>query len=241
MTVCDALAAAQTFLFVPADRPERFDKAEASGADLIIIDLEDAVSPAAKDDARGQAARWLSAGHQCVVRVNAEGTIWHTPDLEMVAVYDCIVMVPKAEVAVAIGRIAGALTAQSCVMALIETSAGVLSAPAIARVPGVERLAFGSFDLAAQLGVDPANKDAMYVARSALVLGSCAAGLTPPVDGVTGAPADDATLVEESRYAKTIGFGARLCIHPRQVPLVAGTFQPTTAEVEWASTVLAVE
>jgi citrate lyase subunit beta/citryl-CoA lyase len=239
MTLHDDLSAARTLLFVPGDRPERFAKAAASGADLVVLDLEDAVAPEDKSAARAQVAAELSRGGRCVVRINAVGTPWCDDDLAMVAGHECVVMVPKAEDPSSLARIAAALPASTPLIALVETAAGILAAPAVAASPGVSRLAFGSFDLAAQLGVEPTDRIALQAARSALVLASAAAGISPPIDGVTGAVSDDALLVEETGHARRMGFEARLCIHPRQVPLVAEALRPTETQVAWARAVLA--
>jgi citrate lyase subunit beta / citryl-CoA lyase len=93
-------AAARSFLFVPGDRPDRFAKAAASGADAVVLDLEDAVSPQAKLGAREHVRAWLAQGNQAVVRVNAGGTAWHSDDIALIAACSgavAAVMVPKAE------------------------------------------------------------------------------------------------------------------------------------------------
>jgi citrate lyase subunit beta / citryl-CoA lyase len=239
MALHDDLAAARTLLFVPGDRPERFAKAVASGADLVILDLEDAVAPEAKNAARASVAAALSEGGRYAVRINAVGTPWFDDDLAMVATHDCVVMVPKAEDPATLAGTAAALPDSAPLVALLETAAGVLAAPAVAASPGVSRLALGSFDLAAQLGVEPTDRTALQVARSALVLASAAAGMSSPIDGVTGAVSDDVLLVAETEHARRMGFGARLCIHPRQVPLVAQALRPSEAQQAWARAVLA--
>lgn len=109
--------AATTFLFVPGDRPDRFGKALASGADVVILDLEDAVAPAAKDAARASAGEWLER-HRAMVRINAPGTPWFAADAELVAARGVPVMVPKAETP-------GVLAGFGAVVALVETALGV--------------------------------------------------------------------------------------------------------------------
>src|SRR5436190_14893438 len=90
----------RTLLFVPGDRPERFQKAAASGAHEIILDLEDAVAPAAKDAARRSAAQWLADGGKAIVRINGADTPWYEADIAMLKLHaNAIVMLPKAEVA----------------------------------------------------------------------------------------------------------------------------------------------
>lgn len=139
---------AGTLLFVPGDRPDRFRKAVDSGADLVVIDLEDAVPPAGKDAARRNVGRWLDAGHRCAVRINAFDTVEGDADLQWLTGRDCPVMLPKAEDARRIVERLG----DHAVLALIETASGVLNAATVAAATPVRRLAFGSFDLAAHLG-----------------------------------------------------------------------------------------
>ncbi len=221
-------------LFVPGDRPDRFAKAAGAGADLVVLDLEDAVSPGSKSEAREHVTAWLADGHRCAVRVNAPRSPWHLEDLAALAPYRCPVMLPKAEDP---ATVQGASEAFPALIALIETAKGVLDAPAIAAVPGVQRLAFGSFDLAAELGVNPADREALRTARGALVLASAAAGLPGPVDGVTGNLHDEGVLTDDVRYARRLGFTGKLCVHPKQVAAAADALAPGADEIRWARTV----
>ncbi|GEM29594.1 CoA ester lyase [Nocardia neocaledoniensis NBRC 108232] len=243
---------ASTLLFVPADRPERFAKAAAANPGLVVLDLEDAVAPDAKPAARAHAVAWIEAGNDCAVRVNAVGTAWHEDDLAALAPLRCAIVLPKAEIGV-LDRIVDAVTEARAsspyrpkaggsgplLVALIETAAGVLHSAAIAARAGVDRLAIGTFDLAAELGVDPTDREALAGARHALVLASAAAGLPGPVDGVTGV-VDDADLVaDDARYGRRLGFTGKLCIHPRQLDPVATALRPTAAEQAWARKIFA--
>ncbi|MFI8975383.1 HpcH/HpaI aldolase/citrate lyase family protein [Nocardia asteroides] len=239
---------ASTLLFVPADRPERFAKAAAANPGLVVLDLEDAVAPDAKAAARGHAVAWIAAGNECAVRVNAAGTAWHADDLAALAPLRCAIMLPKADIGV-LDDVVGARASSPCrpgtggsqplLIALIETASGVLHAAAIAAKTGVDRLAVGTFDLAAELGVDPTDREALAGTRNALVLASAAAGLPGPIDGVTGV-VDDADLVaDDTRYGRRLGFTGKLCIHPRQLGPVTTAFRPTEAEQAWARKILA--
>ncbi|WP_084743006.1 HpcH/HpaI aldolase/citrate lyase family protein [Amycolatopsis australiensis] len=221
---------ATTYLFVPGDRPDRFGKAVAAGADVVILDLEDAVAPADKDTARAEVAAWLAENH-AMVRINAPGTPWFDADAALVAARGVPVLVPKAETP-------GVLTAFREVVALVETARGVESAGELAAAPSVTRLAFGSVDLAAELGVAPEDPEPFAYARSRLVIASAAAGLAPPVDGVTTDLRDDERLAADVRYARRMGFGGKLCVHPRQIEPVRAGFAPTEAELAWATKVL---
>ena len=241
MTLARSAETACTVLFAPGNRPERFAKAAEAGADLVVIDLEDSVPPAEKGVARRNAMEWLAAGNTAAVRINAVGTKWHPADVAAIAVHDSVVMVPKAESAADLTRLAAHLSRQSGVLALVETAAGVLRAQAIAAAPGVRRLVFGSLDLAAQLSVDPTDSLALAASRSALVLASAAAGIAPPVDGVTGDLANEKRLRQETAHARRLGFTGKLCIHPRQVGLVDKMLRPTAEEEAWARSVADAE
>jgi citrate lyase subunit beta / citryl-CoA lyase len=126
MTVStNQIETARSLLFVPGHRPDRFAKAASAGANLIIIDLEDAVAPQDKDVARGNAAAWLTEGRSAVVRINAPGTPWCDADLDMAASYGSPVMIPKAEDAAALEDIACRTAGRCPLIPLIETAAGV--------------------------------------------------------------------------------------------------------------------
>jgi len=220
-------ATASTLLFVPGDRPDRFDKAAAAGADLVVLDLEDAVSADAKDAARANVAAW-AAHRPCAVRINSADTPWFRADLDALSAKDVTIMIPKAEDPAVLAGIGGN------VIALIETARGVLNAPAIASVPGVVRLAVGTFDLAAELGVDPTDTEALLPTRGALVLASAAAGLPGPIDGVTAAIDEPDRIIADTTYARRLGFAGKLCIHPRQLRPAAAALRPTEAQIGWA-------
>jgi len=237
-----AAETARTFLFVPGDRPERFDKAVAAGADMVILDLEDAVAPERKDQARAQVRAWLADGNRAVVRINGVGTPWHVQDIAMLA--DCpgplaAVMIPKAESSEQLAALAAALPVGTGLIPLIETAAGVLEARAVCAAPGVLRPAFGSVDLAAQLGIDHRPHAAFQHARSVLVLAAAAAGCAAPVDGVTTDITDEASLRTDLEHAVVLGFTGKLCIHPRQVALANRYLSPSATELEWARRVVA--
>lgn len=238
MTATDLLETARTLLFVPGDRPDRFAKAAASGAGLVILDLEDAVAPTDKDAARRHVTEWLARGHRCAVRINGAATSWHDEDLAAVAPYECSVVVPKAESPEGLARASRLLHQASVMMALVETAAGVLAAPAVASVAGVRRLALGTFDLGAELGVAPDDEEAMAWSRGAMVLASAAAAIAPPVDGVTAAVDDEERVRSDVRRAARIGFTGKLCIHPRQVGVVEDVLRPTEEELGWARSVV---
>ena len=230
-----AIRSARSFLFVPGNRAELFAKAASSGADVVVIDLEDAVAPSDKTSAREYARTWLCAGNDAMIRINAADTPWYEADLALIA-EDCTpVMVPKAESSDAIRSFPDG----TAVVALIETVVGIERSATVCSAPGMQRVAFGNMDLAAQLGVDPADREAMLMARSTLVFTSAAAGLAAPIDGVTAALTDQQAIFDDVRYARRLGMNGKLCVHPDQVSAVHQASAPSDEEVAWAQKVLA--
>ncbi len=234
------LATLTSVLFVPADAAEKHDRAFAAGADAVILDLEDAVAPAAKDGARAILIESLaverSSTSLALVRVNSPLTPQGRGDLEALAqVRVDGIVVPKADPE----AIATAASAGLPLVAMIETAAGVLQAPAIAAEPAVAVLALGPVDLAAELGIsDSADGDELIAARSQLVLAAAAAGKQGPLDGPCMSPRDERALDLEIARARRLGFAGKTCIHPAQVAAVVRAFSPTQAELEWARQVV---
>ncbi|MGW2616668.1 HpcH/HpaI aldolase/citrate lyase family protein [Streptomyces sp. NPDC001500] len=230
---------ARSLLFVPGHRPDRFDRAARSGADVVIIDLEDAVAAEAKDRARDNAAAWLALGNRAIVRINAPGTPWSGADLRVAADHGCPVMVPKAEDPAVLADLAARTRGRCDLVPLVETALGVERAHEVCAAPGVARAAFGNVDLAARLGIAQDDHTALAHARSRLVLASAAAGISPPVDGVTTAVRDMDTLSADIAHARRLGFTGKLCVHPCQLLSVTEGFAPSAEEVQWARAVLA--
>jgi citrate lyase subunit beta / citryl-CoA lyase len=233
-------AAAVAWLFVPGDRPERFTKAVASGADAVILDLEDAVAPSHKDAAREQIAGWLSGAGRGWVRINAAGTPWYGPDVAALAGVPGLLglVVPKSEDPDVLRELARRNDPAVGILSLVESALGVHRAVEIASSGAVDRLAFGSIDFAEDVGAD-GSWEALLVARGTLVLASRIAGLTAPVDGVTTALRDPDRLAADVAAARRFGFAGKLCIHPDQVRPVQVGFAPTEQEVVWAERILA--
>lgn len=229
--------AARSLLFVPGSRPDRFDKAMAAGADAVVVDLEDAVAAPDKSRAREALAAWVAPERAVIVRLNGADTDWFRDDLALCARPGvAAVMLPKAERAddIAVLRAAGAIA----VLPLVESAAGFAALPAIAGAAGVQRLVFGSLDFQLDLGMRDALEDELIFFRSQLVLASRLAGLQPPVDGVSTAIDDTERLRDDVLRARRLGFGGKLCIHPRQVADVHRHFAPSAAERAWAQRVL---
>lgn len=234
------LEIARSFLFVPGNRPDRFAKAALCGADEIVCDLEDAVAHTDKLSALSNTAAWLSNGGEACVRINGASTPWHLDDIEGLKGARGLrgVMVPKAEDAEALKHVSEALEHKVPLIALVETARGLLHARDIAAVPSVVRLAFGSIDFSLDVGAGE-EPHALLFARSALVIAGRAGRTSPPIDGVTTAIADQDSLAEACAHAASLGFGGKLCIHPKQIETVNRSFSPSTREVAWAENVLA--
>jgi citrate lyase subunit beta / citryl-CoA lyase len=228
----------RSFLFVPGDRPDRFEKARQSGADAVIIDLEDAVESAQKDVAREAAASWVSPTRPAYVRINGTDTPWFERDLEVVGLPGVLgVVLPKAEQPEQVAHVAARLTGEGRVLPLVETALSVWYVDALAQAPRVERLAFGSVDFQLDTGISGEYEELLY-ARSRLVLASRVASILPPVDGVTLALEDQARLRDDVARARRLGFGGKLCIHPSQVETINQGFAPTKTELAWARQIL---
>ncbi len=232
-----------TYLFVPGNRPERFAKAQASGADRIIIDLEDAVAPADKALARDAIAVWMGGAgavrDRVLIRINDDSTPWYADDLALIeALQVACVMLPKCETATQMTDVLQRMPADATVLPLIETARGVMALREIASAPGVSRLGFGSLDYMVDLDI-PAGSPALEYAAAQIAIASRAAGIASPVAGVTP-DLDAARVTADMMQARALGFGAKMCIHPTQVAAVQAALTPTAAELSWAQRVLKV-
>ena len=229
----------RSYLFVPANRPERFEKAFTSGAHAIIIDLEDSVPIAEKSTAREAARKWLSGGKPTLLRVNGSTTEWFADDTLLFELPATVgIVVPKAESAEELGSISGRTSSTRRILPIVETAQGFANIASLARTPYVDRLIFGSIDLQLDLGIHGDGRELDFF-RSQLVLMSRLAGLNAPVDGVCIAISDTERLRTETETAKRFGFGGKLCIHPKQVAVVNECFMPTMATIAWARKVVA--
>jgi len=225
------------FLFVPADRPDRWAKAFAAGADAVILDLEDGVAASAKPGAR----RALREGRDAIdaapcpilVRVNARSSDDYSLDLDAVRDLGLAgVMLAKAETAADVEATSAATGAP--VVALIETARGLAAARLIAAA--CARIAFGSIDFAADLSTahTPA---ALASARSELVL-SRLADRPAPIDGVTTSIKDPDLVRADAAHACELGFSVKLLIHPAQIAPAMDGFRPSDDDVAWAERIL---
>src|SRR5215213_9624451 len=167
-----------TYLFVPGNRPDRFDKALGSGADAVILDLEDAVDSAAKDDARAMIRAWLDTAPRdgrVLVRINDEGTPWFTDDMDLLRHAGVSgVVLPKAEEAGQVARAAGVLAPGGVVVPLIETARGLRAVDTIAAAERVQRLAFGTLDFAVDLDLSGDERGLIAPAMVIALASRCA-------------------------------------------------------------------
>lgn len=229
-------------LFVPATRAERIPKALASGADRVIVDLEDAVEERLKEQARDNLERFFleQPDVQVLVRVNAPEHWAHEADLALCQRYPGVtgILLPKAET---VAQVETAHATGKPVWPIIESARGLAALDTIAAAQGVERLSFGSLDLGLDLNLRSGSRAAEQVlgqARYAVLLHSRVAGLAPALDGVFPGIHDIAGLRETVEYARDMGFGGALCIHPSQVAVIHAALQPSPEELNWARRIL---
>ncbi|KAF3996551.1 HpcH/HpaI aldolase/citrate lyase family protein [Glaciimonas immobilis] len=226
----------RSYIFVPGNRPDRFDKACQAGADVTIIDLEDAVPYAEKAVARAAIIAWLTADKSVLIRINSADSVWFHDDLALCRLPGVAgVVLPKAEHVDDIAMVADA--GAQMILPLIESAQGFWNVHAIAHAPGVQRLLFGSIDFQLDLGIEGDNEELLYF-RSQLVLVSRIAGLAAPVDGVSTAIDAPESVEADTVRARRLGFGAKLCIHPKQIAPIHAGFLPNPEELAWAQRVL---
>jgi (S)-citramalyl-CoA lyase len=219
----------QSLLFVPGSRPERFDKALASGADLVVIDLEDAVGPTDKDRAR-QSAIAAIGNSRLGIRINGLRTALGLADLLALAATSVpYVMIPMVESVTEIEIAHAILGPDVGLLPLIETVKGIGVAQAIAAAPGICGVMLGGADFAGELGV-AMSWDALSAARSAVVM-ACAAARVPSVD-VPWLDLDNLDgLATDVARVKAMGFTAKSVVHPTHVAVVHQIMRPTADEI----------
>jgi len=230
----------RSYLFVPGNRPDRFAKALASAAHAVIVDLEDAVPAAEKTAARNAVANWLNPAQPVIVRINGVDTNWFRDDVTICHMPGvAAIMLPKTEGIEHLRRVEELLGGSQPILTLIETAQGYANALEIAQDAAVHRLVFGAIDFQLDLGIQGDAEELLYF-RSHLVLVSRLAGIAPPVDGINTEIDDPEKLRASTLRARRLGFGGKLCIHPKQIPAVNQCFRPTTEEIAWAKRVLEV-
>jgi len=241
------LSDAYSFLFVPANQPERYGKALASGADGVIIDLEDAVGLDDKAKARELLKNtWSSISveekKRVIIRCNAPGSSFYAADLVLAKELQVRhLMIPKTESPDHINGAAEELK-NTAFIPMIETPLGLHHLNEIASAEQVLRLALGNLDMQVEMGMScDDNETEIDTARFMLVLASKLAQIAPPLDGVTPSTDDEPRIFAHAQKAKRFGFGAKLCIHPKQIPIIKRAFSPTVEEISWAKRVIAAD
>jgi citrate lyase subunit beta/citryl-CoA lyase len=229
-----------TFLYAPADQPDRVRKALASAADVVLVDLEDAVAPARKDEARENAVQLLATpGRPVQVRVNHPSTPWHDADLAAVAGLPLPmgVRLPKVESADEIRAVERVLPGRA-LHPLIESALGVERALEIATAsPAIASIGLGEADLRSDLGLS--DDAGLTWARSRVIVAARAARLGPPAMSAYVNVRDLDGLAESCRAGRALGFRGRTAIHPAQLDTIRAAFLPTPQEVSRAREVLA--
>ncbi|AKU07510.1 HpcH/HpaI aldolase/citrate lyase family protein [Haloferax gibbonsii] len=236
----------RSVLFSPGDRPELLRKAPGAGADVLVFDLEDAVSPDRKAEARETVSAVLSdpdfdPDAEVAVRVNpgeagrddiAAVCAAHPPDA---------LVVPKATSADDVTSVAVAAReagADCPVIAIVESAAGVLAAPEVAAAPDTTAVVFGAEDFAADVGATRSDEgtEVLY-ARERVVVAAAAAGVDA-IDTLHVDYRDEGGLREDAAFGRRLGYDGKLAIHPAQVPVINEAFSPDDEDVAWAKKVL---
>lgn len=238
------MSAWRSLLFVPGNRPDRFDKARAAGADSICIDLEDAVAPDQKAAAREAVAECLAhsrgAGPAVGVRINAVTSLDGCKDISTLALdldRADFLMLPKVVSSHDIELVAGWLGAPKPLIPVIESGAGLLAAADILNHLRCGAVLFGGVDYSADVGCS-LEWDGLFFARSQLAVAAASAGV--PVFDVPYLDVEDsAGLIEETRRAKALGLAARAAIHPKQIAGIHDALAHTHAELDHARRVIA--
>ncbi|WP_190823452.1 HpcH/HpaI aldolase/citrate lyase family protein [Saccharopolyspora pogona] len=230
-----------SWLYVPGDRPDRFDKAAASGADVVIVDLEDAVDAGRKDGARANAVAYLSeprSGPAVHVRINELATRRGQDDLAAFAEAPGLaaVRLPKVESPAdldALDEVFGDRPMPA--FALLESARGLANVHDIAAHPRIAGIALGEQDLTAELSIGEVALDQL---RLQAVVAAAAAGIGPVPMSVFANVRDEAGLLDSCRRGRDLGMFGRTAIHPAQIPLIRKAFRPTEAEVSRARAVV---
>jgi citrate lyase subunit beta / citryl-CoA lyase len=226
----------RSYLFAPGHNAKLLERVFDAGADAVMLDLEDAVPPDAKERARAMVADVL-ADHPSWVRVNLPQTELCAADLDAVAEAAFGIRIPKAESPEDVAWVAERAPGKPIICA-IESARGLLAAAEIAAASGVRHLAMGGVDLRRDLNAEAGNLQTLY-ARSHIVVASRAAGLEAPIDSVYPRLDDDAGLREQAEFARSLGFFGKSAIHPRQLAILHEVFTPSDEEVAWAREVVA--
>lgn len=230
---------ARSWLLVAGTLPETFDEKRASMADQVVIDIEDAVDPRLKPQAREDVVRWLQTSVPTWVRINDRSTAFWSDDLDALKGLPGLagVMLAKTEAGEHVTETFDRLGGATPVVPLVESALGIEEAAAIARARGAFRLAFGSGDYRRDTGTS-ADDLAMAYPRSRLVVASRVGNLPGPIDGPT-VSSSHPVLREQSELAVSLGLTGKLCLDTDQLSVINETISPTRSDVRWARDFLA--
>lgn len=235
----------RSLLFVPSNRPDRFEKASRSGTDAVILDLEDSVGVsqkvASRDNLQQAADLATGAGMSVYVRVNPVGTEWHADDVAAAARIGARgVIVPKCEDADVVDGVDEGLAAGLEIVLILETAAGVLGAGRLARpLERTRRISFGAYDFALDMGVVPEQAHALMTsARVQVAMAAVAAGVQP-LDTAFADVRDPEAMRRQTEEAHGMGFTGKFAIHPGQVPIINEVLSPSPDEIDTARRVVA--
>jgi len=236
------LQRATSFLFVPGDRPERFSKAMDSGAEIVIIDWEASVIPDRKLIAREATLDFVQncdQTHKIALRVNPIQSDYFVEDYMLIRLLSvCGVFLTMAESSKDIDFARKVLPDSLPFVAMIETAKGLVKANELASCEGVCRLAFGNMDYQTDLGLTD-DRAGMIYPSSVIAVASRSAGLPQPIAGVTANFSDSVFFHENATFEKSLGYSAKLCIHPKQILWAHNVFDPSEQDVVWANTIIA--
>jgi len=225
----------RSWLFAPGHNEKLLRLVFDAGADVVLLDLEDAVPPDIKDRAREMVAA-VATARPCWVRVNRARSELCERDLEALASSALGLRIPKVESAEEVAWVAERAP-EVPLDCTIESARGVLAAYEIASAPACTLLSYGGLDLAVDLGIGDGEDETLF-ARSYLAVAARAAGKPPPSDGVHPLLDDDDGLRKKAEFARRLGFFGKSALHPRQVPIINSVFASTPEELAWANKVL---
>ena len=230
---------ARSWLLVNGLHPQDFGPAMASEADIVILDIEDAVAPDNKVQARQNVVDFFEAGGEGWVRINGFGTSWWEGDCEALTGFEKChgVMLAMVETSEHVQKTAEKLGNHQKVVAMVETARGMMLVDRIAQSRSTYRIAFGLGDFRRDTGIED-DEHALAFARSQLTIASRAAGLPGPIDGPTpGALGEE--LAHAARITTRFGMRGKICLDPAQCPVVNAELAPSQDDIEWAKTFLA--
>ena len=225
-------------LYIPGSKDRALEKARGLAVDAILFDLEDAVSPDEKENARETLAAALAEGGYApryrIVRINGLDTEWGRADAEAVVAMDCdAVLLPKVNGPKDVDALAE-ITGDLPIWAMMETPLGVINAAAIAAHPKIEGFVLGTNDLAKDLNSrKSANREPLLYSLQACLIAAKAYGVIA-IDGVYNAFKDAEGLLAECEQGRDMGFDGKSLIHPAQVDITNTAFAPSDAEIDLA-------